>query len=322
MTAMATDAMRAMLDEMMGPERNVNLEERTGKTRHFTDDNVDKFYVAGCSPYYLFRGQPKNEGYLEEVDKYAKMLCDDVLRDQFAALPQEEKDKYGYEWDLYNLLEDLVKKCDVRIKKAQEKLGDESTKIQDKINERTAGWQARIDKLMKESEEAGEAGEVDKCQDLIKEAEALKAEMANDIKIFTREQSRFQGSQKVCLISGAVIAVEAKEDDGNLQNNAHFTGRNYNGWKAIREKLDDFKSRVGGVKPPPSKRAGPPPAGGAIGRSSDRDRDRDRDRGRDRDRDRVCHQVALMRHAHAYIPCPFMERTTLPCCENSTTYAL
>ena len=53
---MGTDAMRAMLDEMMGPERNVNLTERTGKTRHFTDENVDKFHVAGCSPYFLFRG--------------------------------------------------------------------------------------------------------------------------------------------------------------------------------------------------------------------------------------------------------------------------
>ena len=74
-------------------------------------------------PAPLHRGQPKNEGYLQDVDRYAKMMCDDTLVEQFAALPQEEKDKYGYEWDLYNLLEDLVKKCDTRIRKAQEKLG-------------------------------------------------------------------------------------------------------------------------------------------------------------------------------------------------------
>ena len=55
-------------------------------------------------------------------------------------------------------------------------------KVQDKINERTAGWQSRIDQKMKESEEAGEAGEVDKCQDLVKEAEELRVEMDNDLK--------------------------------------------------------------------------------------------------------------------------------------------
>jgi hypothetical protein len=36
----------AMLDEMMGPERNVALDQRTGKTRHFTDANVDKLFIA------------------------------------------------------------------------------------------------------------------------------------------------------------------------------------------------------------------------------------------------------------------------------------
>ena len=26
--------------------------------------------IAGCSPYFLFRGQPKNEGYLRDVEKW------------------------------------------------------------------------------------------------------------------------------------------------------------------------------------------------------------------------------------------------------------
>jgi len=38
--------------------------------RHFTDENVDKLFIAGCSPYFLVRGQPKNEGYLRDVEKW------------------------------------------------------------------------------------------------------------------------------------------------------------------------------------------------------------------------------------------------------------
>ena len=122
---MAAD-FRAMLDEMMGPERNVDLDKVTGKKRHFLDANVDKLYIAGCSPYFLFRAQPKNEGYLRDPDKWAKLTCDDTLKPEYDALSQEEKDNLGYEWEMYNLLEDLIAKCDLRIKRAAEKLGDNS----------------------------------------------------------------------------------------------------------------------------------------------------------------------------------------------------
>ena len=97
---------------------------------------------------------------------------------------------------------DLVRKCDMRIERAAEKLGDNSAKILDKINERKAGWQSRIDVKMKASEEAGEAGEVDKCQELIAGAEKLRASMNEDLESFAREQSRFEGTQKVCPVSG------------------------------------------------------------------------------------------------------------------------
>ena len=41
------DAMRAMLDELMGDERDVPLEQRTNKKRHYTDYDVCTYYICG-----------------------------------------------------------------------------------------------------------------------------------------------------------------------------------------------------------------------------------------------------------------------------------
>ena len=180
---MASD-FAAMLDEMMGPQRNVDLDKVTGRRRQFADPDVDKHHLAGCSPYALFRGTSKNEGYLNprEVERHAKMVCDDALRAEYEALPREEKDRLGYERDLYFLLEDLVARCDVRVRKAKEKLAEAVKRVEDKVNERRASWQVRIDEKMRLSEEAGEAGDVDRCQALVAEAEALREPMARRVR--------------------------------------------------------------------------------------------------------------------------------------------
>ena len=56
---MASD-FAAMLDEMMGPERNIDLDKVTGKRRRFDDEDVDRHFLVGCSPYQLFQGSKKN----------------------------------------------------------------------------------------------------------------------------------------------------------------------------------------------------------------------------------------------------------------------
>ena len=36
-------------------ERDVAVEERTGKTRKFTDHEICKYHICGLSPYFLFK---------------------------------------------------------------------------------------------------------------------------------------------------------------------------------------------------------------------------------------------------------------------------
>ena len=100
--AMASD-FAAMLDEMMGPERNIDLDKVTGKRRRFDDEDVDRHFLVGCSPYQLFQGSKKNIGYLDEFARHAgidparnsRMVCDEACKAEYDALPQTEKDRLG-----------------------------------------------------------------------------------------------------------------------------------------------------------------------------------------------------------------------------------
>jgi hypothetical protein len=45
------DAFRAMMNEMMGEDRDVPHDQRSEIQRHFSDPDVDKYYIAGLSPH-------------------------------------------------------------------------------------------------------------------------------------------------------------------------------------------------------------------------------------------------------------------------------
>ena len=56
------DAMRAMLDELMGKERNLPPEERTGKGISYKDAEICKYALAGLCPYGLFKNTKSDLG--------------------------------------------------------------------------------------------------------------------------------------------------------------------------------------------------------------------------------------------------------------------
>lgn len=56
-----TDAMAAMLDELMGKTRNANKEEQ-GKKMDFNDPDVCQYALAGLCPYTLFSNTKSDLG--------------------------------------------------------------------------------------------------------------------------------------------------------------------------------------------------------------------------------------------------------------------
>ncbi len=70
------DEQRRLLDELMGQERNLEEQHKRHHVRHFSDADICKFYIAGVSPYNLFKNTKSDLG------NYDKEF-DDECRDAF-----------------------------------------------------------------------------------------------------------------------------------------------------------------------------------------------------------------------------------------------
>lgn len=57
-----TDSVRAMLDELMGKERDVPLSQRSNRKMRFTDPEVCKYDLVACCPNQLFKNTRSDLG--------------------------------------------------------------------------------------------------------------------------------------------------------------------------------------------------------------------------------------------------------------------
>jgi len=105
--------MRKQLDQLMGANRNGDMEEVV--KRNFWDSDVCRPYLSGLCPRDLFTNTKIDEG---ECDKFH----DPQLKTEYEAA-RKTKD-YGYDYDLEHVLEKYVGDCDRKITKAQKRLED------------------------------------------------------------------------------------------------------------------------------------------------------------------------------------------------------
>mmetsp|Transcript_83852 Transcript_83852/g.211173 ORF Transcript_83852/g.211173 Transcript_83852/m.211173 type:complete len:338 (-) Transcript_83852:159-1172(-) len=254
------DEQRRMLDELMGKTRNEDGEKNTG--RNFWDDDVDKFYLAGFSPFEEFRNT-KSANWVADSYKAAfpsrpklhhleweQWSRNDGLKAQYDALSKKEQAEFGYEYDLMLLLEEMIQKCDHRIRTMKEEI-----KIQ---NERVATSMSRADEEALDSK----TEELTKLKDQVKEAEGQAERGGNfeqlqslmlQVEARTKERDdilkridiwRDENQRAVCEISGNVILppgtrVQSIHD--------HEAGKQFQGWKNARQLLKELRSK--GLRP-------------------------------------------------------------------------
>ena len=173
-------AQRALLDELMGAERDVDLSVRGRKK--FWEADVCKFYLAGLSPYKVLRGARgyAAQGYdvwlrhayahglgerPEHIDLDAYKL-DGALKAQYDALPAAEQAKYGYDRMLRDCLASLVKQCDRRAAQTATRLRGDGAAGADATACAAAlakleDLDAKIKNKSDEAERLGEGGDVD-----------------------------------------------------------------------------------------------------------------------------------------------------------------
>eukprot|EP00873_Tetraselmis_striata_P045870 jgi/Tetstr1/466134/TSEL_010697.t2 len=269
----AMDMTRALLDELMGKERDVPLEKRSNRERRFDDDDVCKHDLCGLCPYSLFKNTRSDLG----VCKW-EVHGDEGVKAQWDALEEKERCRYPYEHETLAELERLTKEMDRKIQRAKERAEKESQPRPLSAEDKVAldELDTKMKDALEKAEQLGEEGDVDGAQVFSQQAEVFSKQKEAKHRAATEPER----TMTVCDICGVFI----NSTDNEARRRDHLAGKQYLGWKAIREKLAELQTKLAGVPMPRP-----------VERSHDRDRDgrrhsrsrsprRDRER-RDRDRD-------------------------------------
>ncbi|GLC50651.1 hypothetical protein PLESTB_000403500 [Pleodorina starrii] len=280
------DAMRAMLDELMGKERNVPLGQRSNRRIHFDDPTVCKYALAGLCPNGLFKNTRSDLGPCPYELHEDHIGWADLQAEYDKQDPREHE---RYERRLMKVLEDLIREMDRKIAKAKERAEAESSARPLKPDDaaRLAEMQAKAKELLHKSQEAGEAGDVDVSMALAQQANEMQAQHDR----LHRSLTAPERTMSVCDICGVFINSTDNDQRRQVRNPAqpspsmlaaqeHLTGKQYLGWKAIREKHAELqnkweRSRSREPEPLVRERSAPPQMGEDSGhRSRERERER------------------------------------------------
>ena len=176
----------------MGASRDLTEEVKQATRKNYDDPSLDKYHLAGCSPYELL-AETKGEKMRELPPQGWSKQRDTGLQRDFLALPQEEKvflftasysivllillmfqqDAYGFEYDLMELLKTLVSVQDMNIQSEKDKIAMEQM-LPPEIQEQLTDLELKMKELTDAAEEAGENGDVDAAAESHEQAQALR----------------------------------------------------------------------------------------------------------------------------------------------------
>ncbi|KAJ4461207.1 putative RNA-binding protein Luc7 2 [Paratrimastix pyriformis] len=239
------DAFRKQLDMLMGSDRDGA--PVTDGPAHFTDPEVCKPYLCGICPYSLF-ANTKLGGECEKVhDPHLKM--------EYEAARESGRD-FGYETDLLRILERYVTDCDHKIAQCQRRLEEDNAQTIDKSIDQTAEITTKIEETMVKAEKLGEEGKVQESMALMTEVENLRKQKeaiqanavlaaAPSLAAGGRGVPRGNNQQKlrVCDVCAAYLSIT--DTDRRLAD--HFAGRTHLGYRQIRDKYNELKTRWHGI---------------------------------------------------------------------------
>ncbi|KAJ4825038.1 hypothetical protein Tsubulata_040358 [Turnera subulata] len=284
------DLQRAMLDELMGADRNLTEEEKKEyKEITWESKEVCAFYMARFCPHDLFVNTKSDLGPCDRIH-------DPKLKESFQKSPRHDVYLSKFEAELAQRCEKLVMDLDRRVRRGRERLaqGDEPVPpppLSAEKSERLSMVEEKIKILLEQVETLGEAGKVDEAQALMKKVDELNAEKAsiqsqNDKVLLIPQEKKMA----LCEICGSFLVA----NDAVERTQSHVMGKQHIGYGMVRDFIAEFKEskekakeeerlarekeaeerRKLREKEHESRRSG----------SSDRDRYHDRDRDRERDR--------------------------------------
>eukprot|EP00984_Skeletonema_dohrnii_P038377 scaffold41534_cov155-Skeletonema_dohrnii-CCMP3373.AAC.3 len=223
------DEARAMLDALMGADRNAPVEGAAGisnsssgaanprgRNKSCYDNDVCPLYCAWSlssqeNPTWA-ETVAANEGAggIDVFDLFTNtksdiganpFRVDDHAREEFASLPDHEKRRLGYEEMLARKLLDLVRQCDRLVSRNKEKLRRE---VAQAMKQRTGGRGNREDLIVTVNEEM-----LNDCAANVAKATLIEEEMAE----LVEKMQELESEEKELLQVLAKEAEQKKEED-------------------------------------------------------------------------------------------------------------
>ncbi|XP_076816611.1 putative RNA-binding protein Luc7-like 2 [Clavelina lepadiformis] len=229
----AQSQMRAMLDQLMGTQRD-GTQNNSVK---FTDDEVCKTFLLGCCPNDILAGTRADIGDCRKVHDLA-------LKADYE-MSQKTKD-YFYDFDAYEHLKSFIHDTDQKIEISKKRLAEQQAEISAEVQSKANAvhdLNEQIGKLLVKAEELGMQGEIDESKAVLEEVEKVKqlkneAEEAyrNSMPASTYQQQKL----RVCEICSAYLGLH--DNDCRLAD--HFGGKLHAGFIQIREELEKLSKLV------------------------------------------------------------------------------
>jgi len=291
------DAQRALLDQLMGINRNAIQGEDEDNTVKWNDSNVCVWYLCGFCPHDLFTNTKEDLGPCPRVHS-------PPLREDFLAKDEDTRTRYYFKYLHY--LQGLQARGKQRVSRAKDRLklqapshlGDPELRRQTKEMD---DLQMRCKSLEKKIEELGEKGQVQEAQETLQEQESLKAKISN-----LKEQQKLRTTQLearakpliVCDVCGGLIIEDSNTKNAKHDSRratAHKAGRLHEGFSQITMKITELEEQLKGKREEDYDRSSS--RGRRRRRSRSRDRRKDRD-GRSYDRRRDSRERRSRRESH------------------------
>ncbi|EDS26517.1 conserved hypothetical protein [Culex quinquefasciatus] len=214
-----------------------------GKALNWEDEEFCTFFMVKFCPHDLFVNTRADLGQCGKLhDEEAKRLFEQS---------KPTRKKIQYEDDFLRFCSNMINEVDRKIMKGKQRLllmnskleGRPVSKQQEQVNTMTE----KINKLLREAEEAGIRGDVDQAQSLMQMSDQLKEEKDELVKqaetngwSVTAEIAAAQEKQmEVCEVCGAFLIV----GDAQQRIDDHLTGKQHLGYSKLRQAVEEMEAK-------------------------------------------------------------------------------
>ncbi|EZG56758.1 LUC7 amine-terminal protein [Gregarina niphandrodes] len=207
----------ALLDSLLGADRNELPSAAGVKRRSFADPDVCKYYLVDFCPHDLF---PNTRSHLGPCPR----VHDEAMKEEYKRSADKERYAVEFEEEMLAFLKQLVSSAEQKIQKANRRIDaplPENALLSDEQQQLINAMNDKITNLLKDAEIAGEKGDVEEVASITRQVQTLKREIERAGSLVYGSYMQREKSLRVCSICGAMQSV----GDSMSRFESHVTGK-------------------------------------------------------------------------------------------------